>query len=160
VTFTFTLHAGLRAALRFPLDAEVFRSTIPSSSLTCTYVPCIEDAGGVRRPEIETAKLHPFPTLRVSGDTSLTFPHVFKLCLFHSFPIGPLLPTHCTYWGLLSHFATLWHKTLGTTPVDEGSARRREFYLAKRITHNRQISLSSAGFNPAIAKSERPQTYT
>jgi hypothetical protein len=159
VTFTFTSHAGLRAALRFLVGAKVFRSAIPSSSMTWTYVPCVEDTGGVRLSEIETAKLHLFPTLRVSGDTSLSFPHVLKLCLFHSFPVGSLLPTHCMCWWLLSHFAALWHKRLGTTSVDEGSARHGEFYLAKHITHNRHISLFSEGFKPAIPKSERPQTY-
>ena len=43
------------AALRLPVGAEVFRSAIPSSSLTYNYVPCVMGTGGVRWPEIETA---------------------------------------------------------------------------------------------------------
>jgi hypothetical protein len=130
--------------------------------LTCTYVPCVKDNVGVRRPKIETAtQLHPFPRLRSSGDTSLTLSHVFvKSRLFLLFPVGHLLPTHYTCWGLLSHFFTLRRSTLGRTPVDERSAHRRDVYLATHSTQNRHISMSTAGFEPAIPKSERPQTYT
>jgi hypothetical protein len=44
----------------------------------------------------------------------------------------------------LSHYRgftiTLRHTTLGRTPLDERSARRRDLYLTKHDTHNRQIS--------------------
>jgi hypothetical protein len=45
------------------------------------------------------------------------------------------------------------------TPLDEGSARRRDLYLTTRNTHNRQTSIPPAGFEPAIPESERPQTH-
>jgi hypothetical protein len=51
---------------------------------------------------------------------------------------------------------TLRHITFGRTPLDEWSARRRDLYLT---THNRQTSMPSAGFEPAIPASERPQTH-
>jgi hypothetical protein len=61
--------------------------------------------------------------------------------------------------------ASLWrirdrHTTLGRTPLEEGSASRRDFYLTKHNIHKRQISIPSAGFEPAIPELERPQTYT
>ena len=41
-----------------------------------------------------------------------------------------LLPTHSSCKGSFSHLITLRHTTLGrTTPLDEGSARRRYLYL-------------------------------
>jgi len=39
------------------------------------------------------------------------------------------------------------------TPLDEGSARRRELYLTTHNTHNRQPSML-----PATLASDRPQT--
>jgi hypothetical protein len=48
--------------------------------------------------------------------------------------------------------------TLGRTPLDEGSARRRDLYLTTHNTHKRQTSMPPAGFEPTIPASERPQT--
>jgi hypothetical protein len=46
--------------------------------------------------------------------------------------------------------------TIGRTPLDEWSARRRDFHLTTHDTHNRQISMSSVGFEPTISVGERP----
>jgi hypothetical protein len=58
-----------------------------------------------------------------------------------------------------SHDHTQTHTTLGRTPLDEWSARRRDLYLTTHDTHNRQTSMLSAGFEPAITASERPKTH-
>ena len=49
--------------------------------------------------------------------------------------------------------------TVGRTPLDEWSARRRDLYLKTHNTHNRQTSMHLVGFEPAISADERPQTY-
>jgi len=49
--------------------------------------------------------------------------------------------------------------TVGSTPVDEWSARRRDRYLKTHNTHNRQTSMPPVGFEPTILAGERPQTY-
>ena len=49
--------------------------------------------------------------------------------------------------------------TVGRTPLDEWSARRRDLYLTTHDTHNRQISMPPVGFEPTISAGERPQTY-
>ena len=49
--------------------------------------------------------------------------------------------------------------TVGRTPLDEWSARRRDLYLTTHNTHNRQISMPPVGFEPTIWVGERPQTY-
>ena len=49
--------------------------------------------------------------------------------------------------------------TVGRTPLDEWSARRRDLYLTTHNTHNRQTSMPPVGFEPTIPASERPQTY-
>jgi hypothetical protein len=54
---------------------------------------------------------------------------------------------------------TLRHTTLGRTPLDEWSARRRDLYQTTRNTHKRQTSIPPAGFEPAIPASYRPQTH-
>ena len=50
--------------------------------------------------------------------------------------------------------------TVGRTPLDESSARRRDLYLTTHNTHNRQISMPLAGFEPTIPAGELPQTHT
>ena len=47
--------------------------------------------------------------------------------------------------------------TVGRTPMDERSARRRDLYLTTHDTHNRQISMPPVGFEPKIPADERPQ---
>ena len=51
------------------------------------------------------------------------------------------------------------HTTVGRTPLDEWSARRRDLYLITHNTHNRQTSMPPVGFEPTISAGERPQTY-
>jgi hypothetical protein len=46
--------------------------------------------------------------------------------------------------------------TVGRTPLDERSARRRDLYLTTHDTHNRQISMTPVGVKPTISISERP----
>ena len=49
--------------------------------------------------------------------------------------------------------------TVGRTPLDEWSARRRDLYLTTHNTHNRQTSMPPVGFEPTISAGERRQTY-
>jgi hypothetical protein len=53
---------------------------------------------------------------------------------------------------------TLRHTTVGRTPLNEGSARRRDLYMTTHNTHKRQTSMPPAGFKPAVpqASSRRP----
>ena len=46
--------------------------------------------------------------------------------------------------------------TVGRTPLDEWSARRRDLSLTTHDTHNRQISMPPVGFEPTISEGERP----
>jgi len=50
--------------------------------------------------------------------------------------------------------------TVGRTPLDKWSARRRDLYLTTHNTHNRQTSMPPVGFEPTISTGERPQTYS
>ena len=47
--------------------------------------------------------------------------------------------------------------TVGRTPLDEWSARRRDLYLTTHDTHNRKIPMPPVGFEPTISAGERPQ---
>ena len=49
--------------------------------------------------------------------------------------------------------------TVGRTPLDEWSARRRDLYLTTHNIHNRQTSMPPVGFEPKISAGERTQTY-
>jgi len=59
----------------------------------------------------------------------------------------------------MASFYVIRHATVGRTPLDEESARRRDIYLTTHNTHNREISMHQAEFEPAIPVSERPQTH-
>jgi len=48
--------------------------------------------------------------------------------------------------------------TVGRTPLEERSARRRDLYLTTYDTHNRQISMPPVGFEPTISAGERPHS--
>jgi hypothetical protein len=48
--------------------------------------------------------------------------------------------------------------TVGSNPLDEWSARRRDFYLTIHNTHNRQTSMPPVGFELTISTGERPRT--
>jgi hypothetical protein len=49
--------------------------------------------------------------------------------------------------------------TIGRTPLDEWSARRRDLYLTTQNTHNRQTDMPPVGFEPTISAGERPQIH-
>ena len=65
--------------------------------------------------------------------------------------------------GLLIADASRSHSirniTLCRTPLDEGSARRRDLYLTTHNTRKRRTPMSPAGFEPIISASERPQNH-
>jgi hypothetical protein len=61
----------------------------------------------------------------------------------------------CIFLMFLDH--TRRRTTVGRTPLDERSARRRDLYLTTHDTHNRQISINPVGVEPKISVSERPQ---
>jgi len=68
------------------------------------------------------------------------------------------------HWAKASSFTkfldhTQRHTTVGMTPLDERSARRRDLYLTTHNAHNRETSMPPVGFEPAIPASERPQTH-
>jgi len=59
-------------------------------------------------------------------------------------------------WGRASSFTsfldhTQRRTTVGTTPLDEWSARRRDLYLT---IHNKQTSMSLVGFESTISAGE------
>jgi hypothetical protein len=60
---------------------------------------------------------------------------------------------------VISFHDTQAHITVGRTPLDEGSARRRDLYVTTQTLYRRQTSMSPVGFEPTIPASARPQTY-
>ena len=74
------------------------------------------------------------------------------------FPHGATAPSgprpHCPGFTI-----TLRHTTLGRTPLDEWSVRRRDLYLTTHNTHNRQTCIPTAGLKPEILARQRPQAH-
>jgi hypothetical protein len=70
---------------------------------------------------------------------------------------GPTRAMASSFLRFLDH--TQRRITVGRTPLDEWSARRRDLYLKTHNTHNRQTSMPPVGFESTISAGERPQTY-
>ena len=91
-----------------------------------------------------------------------TFIHTFitilntHLQLFFIWRDSPQWAMASSFTRFLDH--TQWRTTVGRTPLDEWSGRRRHLYLATHNT-NRQTSTSLAGFEITISTGKRPQTY-
>jgi hypothetical protein len=62
------------------------------------------------------------------------------------------------YWGFAVTLI-FRHITLGTIPLDEWSARRRDLYLTTYNTHKTQKCMPPARFEPTIPATEQPQTH-
>ena len=73
---------------------------------------------------------------------------------------GPKAPSGTrasSFTRFLDH--TQRRRTVGRTPLDEWSARRRDLYLTTHNTHNRQTSMPPVGFEPTVSAGERQQTH-
>jgi hypothetical protein len=100
----------------------------------------------------------------------LPFTIILFLWKFWSRVVEWRFNSHLFFYGATAHrwqgssdcqgfTITLRHTTLGWTPLDEWSIRRRDLYLTTHNTHNRQTSVSPAGFEFTIIASERPQFH-
>ena len=70
---------------------------------------------------------------------------------------GPKRAMASSFLKFLDH--TQRRNTVGSTPLDEWSARRRDLYLKTHNTHNSQTAIPLVGFEPTISAGELPQTY-
>jgi hypothetical protein len=70
---------------------------------------------------------------------------------------SPLWARAFSFTKYLDH--TQRRTTVGRTPLDKWSARRRNLYLTTHNTHNIQTSMPPVGFEPTISSGERPETY-
>ena len=88
-------------------------------------------------------------------------PHVALKTVAQLLPLFLCFWCDSPQWARASSFTSFLDHTrrcttVGRTPVDEGSTRRRDLYLT---THNRQISMPPVGFEPIISAGERLHTY-
>jgi len=75
------------------------------------------------------------------------------------FVFGATAPQWATASSFTRFLDHTWRITVGRTPLDEWSARRKNLYLTKHNIHNRQTSMAPVGFEPTISAGERPQTH-
>ena len=77
-------------------------------------------------------------------------------------PLGVVFYSPLTGFSLLAYEVSdhiQRRATVGRTPLNEWSVRRRDLYLTTHNTHNRQTSMPRVGFEPTISTGERPKTY-
>ena len=82
---------------------------------------------------------------------------MLQTILFVPWRCGPTRTMASSFTRFLDH--TQLRITVGRTPLDEWSARRRNLYLTTHNTHNRQKSMLPVGLEPTISAGEQPQTY-
>jgi hypothetical protein len=116
---------------------DVFRSILWSSSGCCTVS---SRPSHCARLTILTRSLRPYTSLLL---LLLAFTTHLRVLAF-------------SFLRFRDH--TQWHTTVGRTPLDEWSARRRDLYLTN-TQHSQQTSMPAAGFEPAIPAGERLQTH-
>jgi hypothetical protein len=98
-------------------------------------------------------------------DISALSIHIVLACLFFPAlkPIMFYFHSPVAGFSLLVFARFLDHtqrrSTVGRTPLDEWSIRRRDLYLTTHNTPNRQTSMTPVGFEPKISAGERPKTY-
>jgi hypothetical protein len=63
-------------------------------------------------------------------------------------------PTRAMVSSVLTFMYHTYHITVGRTPLDEWSSRRRELNLAKHNTHSRRTSMPPAGLEPPLSAGE------
>ena len=103
--------------------------------------------------------------VRSINSCSIFFDRIREAFSFLSFFLILNSSTHsCRCRGGLLHLVTLndthTHSlSLFRTPLEEGSARRRDLSLTTHNTYKRQISMPQTVFEPINAASKRPQTY-
>jgi len=91
---------------------------------------------------------------RQSRDTYL-YVYMFFVCFWRD---RPKWARASSFTRFLDH--TQRRTTIGISPLDEWSARRRDLHLTTQNTHNRQTSMPPVGFEATNPAGERPQTYT
>ena len=80
--------------------------------------------------------------------------------MFYLFVFGATTPQWArgsSFTRFLDHIQR--RTTVGRTPLDEISARRRDLCLTTHNTHNKQISMPRVGFETTISAGDRPKTY-
>ena len=76
---------------------------------------------------------------------------------FYPWFSGPIRAMASFFFEFLVHRQR--HTTVGRTPLDEWSARRRDLYLTTHNTHNWPTPMPPVGFEPTISAGEWQQTY-
>ena len=69
---------------------------------------------------------------------------------------SPQLARVSSFPSFLDH--TQRRTTVGRTPLDEWSARRRDLWHTWHTRHSQQTFMTPVGFEPTISAGERPQT--
>ena len=114
-----------------------------------------------RRPKLSVNKVVAPGEKAEEGEDYAVWKHLWLEPVWIEFLIFPWLDSRC--WLRPPHCRgfeiTLRHTTLGKTPADELSAPRRDHYLTTHNIHQRQSSMSAAGFETSVPPRQRPQSY-
>jgi hypothetical protein len=98
--------------------------------------------------------------LRQNNKIDVTIPGEIQTVVSRFYLYGATAPSGSGPPHYRGFTITLKHATLGRSPLDEWSARRRDVYLTTHNTHKRQTSMPQTGFEPTIPASKRLQTHT
>ena len=116
------------------------------------FIPVVSPTMPLRAYAGVNAQLYAFLIVALNGGICATSSLAFFF-LVRQPPVGQGL----SFTRFPDH--TQRRTTVGRTPLDEWSARRRDLYLTAHNTHSRQTSMPPVGFEPTISAGGRPQNY-
>ena len=162
---TSTVHAGNRTTL--PLSEGLL-----TWSLRCLrYSHCLKSKGNcfnyintanqgeLMRDEARWFKLQRWWPVHGISPSYISFfhPPCNHSFFFFLWRCGPTQAMTSSFLSFLDH--TQRRVTVGMTPLDAWSARRRDLSLTTHNTHNRQTSMTPVGFESTISAGERLWTH-
>jgi hypothetical protein len=158
------------------LTVEVYRSHTHTHTHTHTGRTPLNEWSARRRDhylhntqQTQETNIHVFSGIRTRDSRNRSaadlrlWPHKYRdrpiwydVVLLFSWLCCPTRAMASSFTRFLDH--TQRRATVGRTPLEEWSARRRDLYLTTHNTHNRQTSMPPVGFGPMISTCERPRT--
>ena len=164
ISFIFLLPLSI---IHSSLSKESKTQTVKSFRMSITYSP--QDWSSFKKLFLKCHILHP-----LSSHLHLIVRHTLqKIQKYFNFSIPNLIIEYCLFvcfwrnspqWVRAPSFTrfldhTQRRTTVGRTPLDGWSARRRDLYLTTHNNQNRKTSMTPVRFEPIVSADEWPQTY-
>ena len=130
--------------------SPLLAAEVCASAVVMLHTPCSEVVWRV----LSTHSIHQFPLHFPSRASTCAI--TFQLDSTLSYPLKHARTEPAQRWCPDWCYHTQRRATVGRTPPDEWSVRRRALYLTTHNTYKRETSMPRVGFEPTISEGARP----